>query len=211
MKRNKKPLVIFFLCISVILLGCTNTPAPEIQQTQNTEKENNVNKLEQKITDYTTEIESLQTQTESLKEQNQYLISVINTLSGSLSDEEMLAFAQAQFIYELQVNGESIPQSGKITVPSGEIEILLSEKSMGYEFLQPEWSEKGKISGDYIDQILNFDSAGWSPAGTDGTVNSSRGFKTTNAKAGEQISFQISDELKKRLQLDTSEIVIEVE
>ena len=42
----------------------------------------------------------------------------------------------------LQVNGESIPKIGQIAISSGDVEILLSEKGFGYEYLEAEWLEK---------------------------------------------------------------------
>ena len=122
----------------------------------------------------------------------------------------MLAFSRNQFIYDLQVNGVSIPKNGQVAIPAGDVEILLSEKSMGYDFLPDEWLEKGKISGNYIDHILDFDPANWTATGTDGTVNTAQGYKRKNNDAGERISFKITDELKERLNLDTNLIQIEV-
>lgn len=81
---------------------------------------------------------------------------------------------------------------------------------MGYDFLQSDWLEKGRISGDYIDHILNFDTTNWTATGGDGTVNTSRGYEKANVKAGEQISFTITDELKERLNFDTNLIKIDV-
>lgn len=167
--------------------------------------------MEQSISEYKSQIESLQTQTEFLNEQNQYLVDVIKQIVEDFSDEEILEFSQNQFIYELQVNGESIPISGQIAISSGDVEILLSEKGMGYDFLDAEWLEKGKISRNYLDHILNFDTTtNWTPFGTDGTVNTAQGFKATNVKTGESFSFTITDELKERLNLDTNVIQIEV-
>ncbi|WP_156312105.1 hypothetical protein [Lysinibacillus contaminans] len=90
------------------------------------------------------------------------------------------------------------------------MEILLSERSMSFDFLPSEWIEKGRISENYIDQILNFDTTNWTPLMTDGTVVTGQGFQATNMKEGELFSFNITDELKERLNLDTNRIQIEV-
>jgi hypothetical protein len=209
---KSKVIIVAFLHLltSVILIGCKNGDDLKQIPSSEDEVEIDVNSMEQSISEYTSEIESLQTQTEFLDEKNQYLVNVIKQILEDFSDEEILEFSQNQFIYELQVNGESIPNSGQIAISSGEVEILLSEKGLGYDFLDAEWLEKGKISGNFIDHILNFDTTNWTPLGTDGTVNTAQGYKATNVKAGEWFSFTITDELKERLNLDTNLIQIEV-
>lgn len=69
---------------------------------------------------------------------------------------------------------------------------------------------EGRISENYIDQILNFDTTNWTPLMTDGTVVTGQGYQTTDMKAGERFSFNITDELKERLNIDTNTIQIEV-
>lgn len=203
-------LVLLGLLTSVFLIGCENDD--ELQQTQNKtdEVEIDTRKEQQSILEYISEIESLQGQTEFLNEQKQYLITVIQKVMENFSDEEMLEFSRNQFVYNLQVNGESIPENGRVNIPEGGVEISLSEKGMGYDFLPPEWLEKGRISGNYIDHLLNFDTSNWIPWGTDGTVITAQGYKATNLKAGERFSVTITDELNERLNLETNIIQIEV-
>ncbi|MCR2823631.1 hypothetical protein [Lederbergia panacisoli] len=214
MKGIRKSKVIIlsfsFLLISTILLGCNNSDDLQLKPTSTDEVDIDVKNMEVNISEYINEIDSLQRQTEFLNEQNQYLVDVIKKVSEDFSDEEMLEFSRSQFIYDLQVNGESIPKNGEMSIASGNMEILLSERSMGYDFLQPDWLEKGKVNGNYIDHILNFDTTDWTAAGRDGTVSTAQGYETTNVKAGERISFNITDELKERLNLDTNLIQIEV-
>jgi regulator of sigma D len=210
--RISKVIIIAFLFLitSTLLIGCSNGDDLQLKESSTDEVENNVKNMEQNISEYKDQIESLQTQSEFLNEQNQYLKNVIQQILENFSDEEMLAFSRSQFKYDLKVNGESIPKSGKMAISSGNVEILLSQRSMGSDILQPEWLEKGKISGNYIDHILNFDTTNWEPTGTDGTVNTAQGYKKTNVKAGERLSFNITDELKERLNLDTNLIQIHV-
>ncbi|KAB2328547.1 hypothetical protein F7731_25330 [Cytobacillus depressus] len=157
----------------------------------------------------TNEIESLQTQNQFLNERNQYLVTTIKQVIDNLSDVEMLEFSQDQILYGLRVNGESIPKNGQVTISSGDIEILLSEEVLGYDFLPAEWLDKGKISGNYIDHLLNIDTKNWMPIGTDGTVNTAQGYQLADIKAG-QFSFNITEELRERLKMDTNLIQIEV-
>ncbi|MGE7922412.1 hypothetical protein ACQKND_04400 [Viridibacillus arvi] len=210
--RNWKAstIALLSLVISAILIGCENND--DLQQTQSTktEVEMDTNKEQDNISEYTSEIESLQMQTEYMNVQNQYLVSVIKQTMKNFSNEEMLEFSKNQFVYELQVNGESIPKNGRLAIPQGDVEILLLEKGMGYDFLPPKWLEKGRLSGDYIDHILNFDTTNWTPMGTDGTVATAQGYKTTNMKAGERVSLNITDDLKERLNLATNKIQIDV-
>ena len=111
----------------------------------------------------------MQAQNQFLNERNQYLVTTIKELIVNLSDEEMLEFSRNQFLYELKVNGESIPKNGQVTISAGDVEILLSENILGHDFLPAEWIEKGKVSGNYIDHVLSIDTTNWMPIGTDGT------------------------------------------
>ena len=136
-------------------------------------------------------------------------MTTIKQVIDNLSDEEMLELSRNQFLYELQINGKSIPKNGQVTISVGDVEILLSEKDLGYDFLPVEWLDKGKISGNYIDHLLNFDTT-WMPIGTDGTVNTAQGYQSADIKAGQQYSFNITDELREPLKIDNQSIKIEV-
>lgn len=157
----------------------------------------------------TEEIDSLRTKVEYLDEQNQYLLTTITNLADRLSDEEMLQFSKDQITYELSINGEPIPENGQIIVEEGMVEIILSERKLGFDFLPEDWLEKGVISGEeYIDHLLNIDISNWTLIGNDGTVNTSRGYQSANIKSGQLLSFEITDELRERLGIDTSSIQI---
>ncbi|WP_066295450.1 hypothetical protein [Bacillus sp. FJAT-29937] len=190
-----------FLLSLFSLVGCSNG--------QN-EKQGQVQSLVDDVVEDTYEIESVQMQNDFLNERNQYLVTTIKELIENLSDKEMLEFAQNQVIYELQVNGESIPKNGQVTISAGEVEVLLSEKVLGHDFLPDEWLEKGKVSGNYIDHLLNIDTSNWLPMGMDGTVNTAQGFQLADGKAGQKFSFNMTEELRDRLKMDTNLIQIEV-
>ena len=197
-----KRLLITGITLSLFLLvGCSGQQNEKKAQTQS---------LVDEVEMDTNEIESLQAQNQFLNERNQYLVSTIKELVVNLSDEEMLEFSRNQILYELQVNGESIPKNGQITISAGDVEILLSEKVLGHEFLPAEWLDKGKVSGNYIDHMLNSDTKNWMPIGTDGTVNTAQGFQLADINAGQQFSFNITEELRERLGMDTNLIEIEV-
>jgi uncharacterized protein YcfL len=197
----KKAIISGIVFSSILLVGCSDEQNEEQGQTQSLVDEVEID---------TNEIESLQTQNQFLNEQNQHLVTTIKQVIDNLSDEEMLELSQNQFLYELQINGESIPKNGQVTISARDVEILLSEKGLGYDFLPDEWLEKGKISGNYIDHLLNFDTTNWQPIGTDGTVNTAQGYQSADIKAGQQYTFNITDELRERLKIDTNLIQIEV-
>ena len=186
---------------SILLVGCSDEQNEEQGQAQSLVNEVEID---------TNEIESLQTQNQFLNEQNQHLVTTIKQVIDNLSDEEMLELSRNQFLYELQINGESIPKNGQVTISAGDVEILLSEKGLGYYFLPDEWLEKGKISGNYIDHLLNFDTENWQKIGTDGTVNTAQGYQSADIKAGQQYTFNITDELRERLKIEINLIQIEV-
>lgn len=190
----KKAIISGIVFSSILLVGCSDEQNEEQGQAQSL-----VDEVEIDIN----EIESLQTQ-------NQHLVTTIKQVIDNLSDEEMLELSRNQFLYELQINGESVTKNGQVTISAGDVEILLSEKGLGYDFLPDEWLEKGKISGNYIDHLLNFDTTNWQPIGTDGTVNTAQGYQSVDIKAGQQYTFNITDELRERLKIDTNLIQIEV-
>ena len=197
----KKAIISGIVFSSILLVGCNGEQNEEQGQTQSLVDEVEID---------TNEKESLQTQNQFLNEQNQHLVTTIKQVIDKLSDEEMLELSRTQFIYELQISGESIPKNGQVTISAGDVEILLSEKDLGYDFLPAEWLEKGKISGNYIDHLLNFDTTNWKQIGTDGTVNTAQGYQSADIKAGQQYTFNITDELRERLKIDTNLIQIEV-
>lgn len=132
--RNSKVIILSFLFLltSTILLGCNNSDDLQVnqpvKQSSADEVEIDVKNMEQDISEYTNQIESLETQIEFLNEQNQYYVDVIKQIIEDFSDEEMLDFSRSQFIYELWVNGEPIPQNGEMVISSGDVEVLLSER-----------------------------------------------------------------------------------
>ncbi|RFB18682.1 hypothetical protein DZB84_00030 [Bacillus sp. HNG] len=210
-KKGKVIIISLLILFTIsLLIGCGNDEDTQQMQGSVDVVEIDTDEKQNSNSEYKDEIESLEFQIEYLNEQNQYLVSVIKQLTEDFSDEKMLNFSRNQVIYELQINGESIPKNGQVTIPTGNIEILLVQKGLGYEFLPPGWVEKGMISGNYIEHILNFDTSNWTPTGMDGTVNTAQGYLKTDAKAGEHFSFNITDELKSRLKIDTNLIQIEV-
>lgn len=180
---------------SALLFGCDD--GEKLQETQGQVEVN------------ADEVESLRAQNKYLTQKNQQLVASIQQAIAHLSDEEMLEFAQSQFVYELQVNRVPVPKNGQMSVAAGDVEVLLAQYSLGHDFLPAKWVEKGKISEDYMDHLGNFDTTNWTLTGTDGTVNTAQGYQT-NLKAGQSVFFRITDELKKRLQLDTKEIQIQI-
>lgn len=169
------------------------------------------NELVEVSPDFSAELEHVEALLEYAEERNDAYIVVIKELTRKLSEEEMLAFAQSQFVYSLTVNGEPVPADGRISIGPGQADIKLSQRGLGGEFLDPEWHEKGKVTGDYFDHIENFDATGWTDWGADGTVSTARGYTREDSEIKDVYIFTISDELKKRLQMESNEIEIRVE
>lgn len=209
-------IVTVFVCM--IFAGCNNAEVRPKEEVLGTDHEDENSIAEQEISALNAELEmvkdemeDLQERNEQLQEEKEYHVQVIKNLFTYLSDEEMLEFAREQIVYKLTVNGEPIPENGKLTIASGDVEILLSQRFDGAEFLEAEWIEKGKISGEYIDHIRDFDTTNWEEVGYDGTVVTARGYRSLDVKTGTMITFQITDELKERLNMTTNQIQIEVE
>lgn len=139
--------------------------------------------------------------------------SVIDQMLPSLTDEEKLQLAKSQFTYELMINNIPIPSNGRLEVEKGEVNLLLTYRIPPVYVLPDEWIQKGHndfISGDFFKHIQNIEPGGGEEVYADGVNITGRGYKYTNVKSGEKITFTVTDELKESLELETNEIEITI-
>ncbi|MBM7572352.1 hypothetical protein [Aquibacillus albus] len=68
---------------------------------------------------------------------------------------------------------------------------------------------QGKISGNYNEHI-EFNASPTETYGTDGTIVTGMHYKFADLEKGSTISFSITEELKKRLELNVSEVKIKI-
>lgn len=181
-----------------------NAVTTEVQQ------ENNENQLQENINE-TNKIAELEFEISRFEEEREYYHSVIGRMMSKLNNEEMLELAKSHFSYDIKVNQQQLPNNGRIEVDPGEVDVLLTfSMSPHYNVLSEEWYEKGMISGDYFSHITHVTPNNWEEIYADGSNVTARGYKFKNLKSGSIISMSISEELKERLSLDTTNIEIVV-
>ena len=143
-----------------------------------------------------------------LEKERDYYKEVISQLFPTLSEQEQLHFVQRQFVYALTVNNKPIPRDGKVQVTAGPIDIVLSEKIPDSSKIYPiELYEQGKVNGFFLDHLHNLNVPEWEQLLADGAGISGQIYRR-NLKSGEIINFSITEALRERLQLDTTELQI---
>ena len=189
-----------------ILVGCSNKN--EDTSTQILDENNaQIDKLEVQNEELQATLDNLQTDFNYKEEEAAYYKQVIDDLIKDYSDAELKDLAINLWNYELEVNGVPVPTNGLVDIQDQTIEISLVERQMDYPILPLEIFMQGQISGDYIDH-LNVNTNPSETYVTDGTVVTAVHHKYENVEKGSIMSFSITEELRKRLGLETTEITI---
>ncbi|WP_336045957.1 hypothetical protein [Solibacillus ferritrahens] len=189
-----------------ILVGCSNKN--EDTSTQILDENNaQIDKLEVQNEELQATLDNLQTDFNYKEEEAAYYKQVIDDLIKDYSDAELKDLAINLWNYELEVNGVPVPTNGLVDIQDQTIEISLVERQMDYPILPLEIFMQGQISGDYIDH-LNVNTNPSETYVTDGTVVTAVHHKYADVEKGSTISFSITEELRKRLGLETTEIMI---
>lgn len=152
-------------------------------------------------------LENTQTQLNYKKEEADYYQQVIHDLIKEYSDTELKDLALQLWNYRLEINGGAVPSNGIVELQSDTIEVSLKESQPAYPVLPNDNFIQGQISGNYIDH-LKMNSNPTETSVTDGTVVTAIHYKFEDVKAGTTISFTVTEELKKRLGLETNQISI---
>ncbi|GGE69644.1 hypothetical protein [Priestia taiwanensis] len=212
MKKN----IIFFtsiLSVGFLLSACedgtsseTNTKTEELATAENKIKE-----LEQKIN----EIENTQGNESLLADINKIHeeeISMYTTLAKemvkNLNKEEMEELGKLSWHYQLTANKEPTPKNGVIEVDADNIEIELTSRQLNEPVFPLDIHNKGTISDGFEKHITNVEPKPSETSGRDGTVVSSIYHVFSDMESGNTITVTITDELKQRLELETTTITI---
>jgi hypothetical protein len=98
------------------------------------------------------------------------------------------------WVYEIEINGKSIPKNGNIKVKEGEIKIS-SYQTMKYsDFFPPSIYNQGRISGNYTEEFLELQPD--EEYGTDGTVVSAVHYVFKSVEKDTVITMKISEGLQ---------------
>ena len=201
-----------------ILVGCSNKNE---ENSPNRDEVEEVNASTQSLEDNTAQIEKLKAQNEELqaslnnlqtefnykKEEAEYYQQLIDDLIKDYSEAELKELATKLWDYELEINGVPVPLNGLVDSHEQTIEISLIERQADYPVLPVEIYMQGQLSGDYVEH-LKVNSNPSETNVTDGTVVTAIHYKFENVEKGSTISFSITEDLRKRLGLETTEIMI---
>lgn len=201
-----------------ILVGCSNknednsTNSDKVEalnaSTQLLEdKTSQINKLEVENEKSQDTINSIQSDFNYKKEEAEYYKQLIDDLIKDYSDSQLKDLAIKLWDYKLEINGVSVPTNGIVEIQENTIEISLIESQSAFPILQTEIYMQGQISVNYIDH-LKITSNPSETYVTDGTVVTAIHHKFVDVEKGSTISFTVSEELKKRLGLETTQITI---
>lgn len=214
--QRKGALLLTTLSIILFLSGCIDKSSEEnsdqMEENNSTkqlieDKATQIKELEEKYEEIQDTLHSIETAFNYKKEEADYYQSLIDELINDYSDAQLRDLAKKLWDYELEVNGSPIPRDGMVEVQITTIEISLIQRQPAYIVLPNDIFMQGKISGNYNEHI-KFYSKPSETYGTDGTVVTGVHHKFVDVEKGATISFSITEELKKRLGLDTSEITV---
>ncbi|WP_391115845.1 hypothetical protein [Psychrobacillus sp. L3] len=206
--------ILAMIGVSIIFFGCESTSVNENNETLNEDQllieaqEAQIKKLEKENDELLTKLNSTQLNLKYAGEQITYFQQFSQDALDYLSDKELLVLAKKQWEYTLEVNGQMMPKDGEIEIQENNIEISLSERQPANNALPVEIYSKGVISGSYEKHIQDFKPAPTETYWRDGTVVTAIQYHYLEVKSGTTISFSITDELKERLGLNTTQIAI---
>lgn len=169
--------------------------------------EEQINKLSLQNEELQAVLDNIQTDLNYKKEEAEYYKQLINDLIKDYSETELKDLAIKFWDYQIEVNGVSVPSNGTVESKENKIEISLKESQSAFPILPNEIFIKGQISGNYIDHLI-MNSIPNETYVTDGTVVTAIHHKFEDVDKGATISFEVSEELRKRLGLKTTQITI---
>lgn len=166
-----------------------------------------MDKLEKQNEVLQAELEQMQTDLNYKKEEAEYYKQLIEDLMEDYSNAQLKEVAIKLWDYKLGINGLTVPANGIVDLHDTDIEISLIESQPAYLVLPNEIFMQGKLSGDYIEHLkLNVQPT--ETTVTDGTVVTGIHHKFVDVAEGSTITFTITEELKQRLGLETTQITI---
>ena len=218
--QKKVTLLLATLSIIIVFLaGCVGKNSVEINDKLNEnnltnqlieEKDTQIKELKAKNEKLEDTLLTLKTDLNNRKEEADYYHQLIDDLINNYSDVQLIDLAKELWEYELQVNGTPVPADGIVEVQKSTIDISVIQRQPAYSILTNDIFMQGKISGNYYEHLL-FNISPSETNGTDGTTVTGMHYKFVDVKKGETLSFSITEELKKRLGIDTSEITIKID
>jgi len=166
-----------------------------------------IDKIEKQNEALQAELEQMQTDLNYKKEEAEYYKQLIDDFIKDYSNAQLNELAIKLWDYKLEINGLTVPANGIVDLQDTDIEISLIESQPAYLVLPNEIFMQGKLSGDYMEH-LKLNGKPTETTVTDGTVVTGIHHKYVDVAEGSTFTFTITEELKQRLGLETTQITI---
>lgn len=166
-----------------------------------------IDKIEKQNEALQAELEQMQTDLNYKKEEAEYYKQLIDDFIKDYSNAQLNELAIKLWDYKLGINGLTVPANGNVNLQDTDIEISLIESQPAYLVLPNEIFMQGKLSGDYMEH-LKLNGKPTETTVTDGTVVTGIHHKYVDVAEGSTFTFTITEELKQRLGLETTQITI---
>jgi len=213
----------------MMLFGCNSNESAVEEENEKfkkmeeeiSNKDREIEKLKDEINKLQEELVSREVKLNYLTEEKDYYRSLIDSLLGKLTEDNLLEIAKSEVWYELEVaygtkenrNDETIaiPKDGKLTLEEGDFFVILSEHINPYNVIRhdSEISEKVRIS-DYTKHIEVTNYEDYEVLNSSGTVVDAIHFSFEKVQSGTEIEFKITERLADRLGLETDRIILKV-
>lgn len=204
----KKLAVILSITMIFGLVGCTNQSTVDEKELELEELQNKIEKHEQNIEELEEKNSSYETRIRNFEEERDTYMSFIDKAIKYLHEDEIVELAREEWVYNIEINGQSVPPDGEVEVRNNNFEIIYSERQSIISMLNQEIHEQGIISGEYFNHLEIIDTIPKDISRTDGTVVTGFIYEFENISSNTSFNIEISDELKDRLNLQTNSISI---
>ena len=192
-----------------ILVACSNKNEDNSANIDKV-KENQtiqISTLEQQNEELQAALENIQMDFNYTKDKAAYYKQLTDDLIRGYSDTQLKDLAIKLWDYELKVNRVTVPANGLVDIQENTIEISLTEKRPAYPVLPDEILIQGQLSENYTEHI-KMNATPTETYFTEGTVVTGIHHKFEDVQEDSTVVFTITEELKKRLGLETTRITI---
>lgn len=210
--KKKLSLVLFGVLAILILGGCAANEVDQdvvtpkdvsIERDDLAEKEDEIEKLQE-------ELEAQTIRADHAESLNKQYSEFMENAMTYLNEEEMTKLGKAQFEYTLFINEVLVPKDGRVEVAEGPVEIMLRSETVSWINYPQEIYTLGQLSGEYSIDHLDFLGRKEDDLTVlDGTVVQTFVYIFGEEEPIESMDFRVSEELRERLGVETTEIKID--
>lgn len=194
---------------TILLTACT-TPFSSKDETPQTNQQ--IAKKEEKQKVLVQYIKQQEKKIERLTDEVNYYRNYVKEVSMLLPENERQALINKEWKYSITINNVEFPKNGIMEIKDRNFKIVISEKKAPYSVLPKEESIKGKIPYDLQAAVSMSDNNGIdvSQKVTQHKNEVILTYSFKNVKPNSVIKINISDELAKKLGINTNDLEIHV-